>query len=107
MDQFSIQSDTNGYKAKSPSYSLATRYNVPSDVAMKPGPGAYMPEKVTLLVPVSFVLMYTYIFIEIIDDFLQTNQKANQPQYSFGVKHSMYMHGARPEPGEETRPLPY
>jgi hypothetical protein len=44
---FLIQSDTNGYKAKAPSYSLSTRFNIPTDVAMKPGPGAYLPEKVS------------------------------------------------------------
>ena len=38
--------DTNQYKSKSPAFSLSTRYVVPSDVAMKPGPGAYTPEKV-------------------------------------------------------------
>jgi hypothetical protein len=38
---------------------------------------------------------------------LQINTKSNQPQYSFGVRHSFYMFGARPLPGEETRPLPY
>ena len=38
--------NTNEYKPKAASYSLATRYNIPSDIAMKPGPGAYMPEKV-------------------------------------------------------------
>ena len=38
--------DTNQYKPKSPAYSLSTRYNVPSDTTMKPGPGAYTPEKV-------------------------------------------------------------
>ena len=38
--------DTNQYKPKAPGFSLSTRYVVPSDVAMKPGPGAYTPEKV-------------------------------------------------------------
>ena len=38
--------DTNQYKSKAPGFSLSTRYVVPSDVAMKPGPGAYTPEKV-------------------------------------------------------------
>ena len=38
--------DTNQYKGKSPAFSLSTRYVIPSDVAMKPGPGAYTPEKV-------------------------------------------------------------
>ena len=40
--------DTNNYKKKAPTYSLSMRFNVPSDVAMKPGPGAYLPEKVLL-----------------------------------------------------------
>ena len=39
--------DTNRYKNKSPSFSLSTRYTVPSDHTMKPGPGAYSPEKVS------------------------------------------------------------
>ena len=38
--------DTNHTKSKSPAFSLSTRYVVPTDVAMKPGPGAYTPEKV-------------------------------------------------------------
>ncbi len=38
--------DTNQYRQKAPSFSLSTRYNVPSDTSLKPGPGAYMPEKV-------------------------------------------------------------
>ena len=38
--------DTNNYKKKAPTYSLSMRFNVPSDVALKPGPGAYLPEKV-------------------------------------------------------------
>ena len=37
----------------------------------------------------------------------QTDVKSAVPQYSFGVRHSDYMFGARPLPGEETRPLPY
>jgi hypothetical protein len=73
--------DTNQYKGKSPAFSLRTRYVIPSDVAMKPGPGAYTPEK--------------------------TDTKTAPPQYSFGTRHSKYMYGARPLPGEETRPLPY
>ena len=40
--------DTNRYKNKSPSFSLSTRYTVPSDHTMKPGPGAYSPEKVNI-----------------------------------------------------------
>jgi len=73
--------DTNQYKDKSPAFSLSLRYPVPSDTTLKPGPGAYTPEK--------------------------TNTKTNQPLYSFGTRHSKYMFGARPLPGEETRPLPY
>ena len=76
------------------------RFNVPSDVAMKPGPGAYLPEKVLHWIHCSTNLLT-------LTSCIQTNQKANQPQYSFGVKHSKYMFGARPLPGEETRPLPY
>lgn len=38
--------DANQYKHKSPSFSLSTRYPVPSDTTLKPGPGAYTPEKV-------------------------------------------------------------
>jgi len=43
-------SDTNGYKAKAPAFSLSTRYVIPSDHSMKPGPGAYTPEKVMCIV---------------------------------------------------------
>ncbi len=39
-------SEVNHYKSKAPAFSLSTRYNVPSDTSLKPGPGAYMPEKV-------------------------------------------------------------
>ena len=38
--------DTNHYKSKAPAFSLSTRYTVPSDTSMKPGPGTYTPEKV-------------------------------------------------------------
>lgn len=38
--------DSNIIKQKQPAFSLSTRYNVPSDHTMKPGPGAYTPEKV-------------------------------------------------------------
>ena len=48
--------DTNQYKQKNPAFSLSTRYPVPSDITMKPGPGAYTPEKVlTLLLTLSSV----------------------------------------------------
>ena len=39
-------SEINQYKSKAPAFSLSTRYNVPSDTSLKPGPGAYTPEKV-------------------------------------------------------------
>ncbi len=39
--------DTNRYKNKSPSFSLSTRYALPSDQTMKPGPATYTPEKVS------------------------------------------------------------
>ena len=41
--------DTNHYKSKAPAFSLSTRYTVPSDHSMKPGPGTYTPEKVSAL----------------------------------------------------------
>ena len=41
--------DTRKYKSQPPSYSLSIRYPVPSDITLKPGPGAYTPEKVHLL----------------------------------------------------------
>ena len=37
------------YKDKSPNYSLSMRYNPPGDKTGKPGPGAYMSEKVMFL----------------------------------------------------------
>ena len=36
------------YKDKSPNYSLSMRYSAPGDKTGKPGPGAYMSEKVFL-----------------------------------------------------------
>ena len=36
------------YKDKSPNYSLSMRYSTPGDKTGKPGPGAYMSEKVLL-----------------------------------------------------------
>lgn len=39
----------DNYKARSPSYSVSSRYQLPSDSTQKPGPGAYSPEKVHLL----------------------------------------------------------
>jgi hypothetical protein len=38
------------YKARSPSYSISSRTNIPTDQTQKPGPGAHSPEKVRLLV---------------------------------------------------------
>jgi len=35
-------------KPKPPIFSMGSRYNVPTDVALKPGPGAYRPEKLNL-----------------------------------------------------------
>ena len=37
------------YKEKSPNYSLSMRYNAPGDKTGKPGPGAYMSEKVKMV----------------------------------------------------------
>ena len=37
------------YKEKSPNYSLSMRYNAPGDKTGKPGPGAYMSEKVNIV----------------------------------------------------------
>lgn len=36
----------DSFKPKSPSYSVSSRYTLPSDHSTKPGPGAYSPEKV-------------------------------------------------------------
>lgn len=36
------------YKARSPSYSISSRTNIPTDHTQKPGPGAHSPEKVKL-----------------------------------------------------------
>ena len=66
---------------KSPRYSLAMRYPAPADRLEKPGPGAYMSEKVIM--------------------------KQSNPEYSFGVKHSKYVFMAKPDPGIPVRPLPY
>lgn len=34
------------YKFRSPSYSISSRTNIPTDQTQKPGPGAHSPEKV-------------------------------------------------------------
>ena len=49
---------------RSPAYSISSRYTVPSDATLKPGPGAHCPEKVQLDVP---------------------------PAHTFGIKHSQYL----------------
>lgn len=69
------------YKDKSPNYSLSMRYSAPGDKTGKPGPGAYMSEKV--------------------------NTKRTNPEYSFGVKHSKFVFMAKPDPSIPSRPLPY
>ena len=50
--------DTNNYKKKAPTYSLSMRFNVPSDVALKPGPGAYLPEKVVFWLMICIAYIY-------------------------------------------------
>ena len=62
-------------------YCVLYRYAAPGDRVGKPGPGAYMSEKV--------------------------NTKQSNPEYSFGVKHSKYVFMAKPDPGIPVRPLPY
>ena len=69
------------YKDKSPNYSLSMRYQTPGQRSVNPGPGAYMSEKV--------------------------NTKSSTPEYSFGVKHSKFVHLAKPDPNIPLRPLPY
>jgi hypothetical protein len=53
---------------KPPMFSMASRFNIPSDINMKPGPGAHRPEKINL---------------------------GHVPSYSFGIKHSDYLGGFR------------
>ena len=38
---------------------------------------------------------------------LQINTKSNPPEYSFGVKHSKYVFGAKPLPGEPIRQIKF
>jgi len=71
--------NVNLMKKKFPAYSLGKRYNAAADRTSKPGPGAYIPEKI--------------------------NTKSNPPEYSFGVKHSKYIFGAKPLPGEPIRQI--
>lgn len=37
-------------KPRSPAFSVSSRYTLPSDHGAKPGPGAYSPEKVNILI---------------------------------------------------------
>ncbi|KAI9555317.1 hypothetical protein GHT06_017832 [Daphnia sinensis] len=52
------------YKARSPSYSISSRTNIPTDQTQKPGPGAHSPEKI---------------------------KQESSPAHTFGVKHSPYL----------------
>lgn len=52
------------YKFRSPSYSISSRTNIPTDQTQKPGPGAHSPEKIKL---------------------------ESSPAHTFGVKHSPYL----------------
>lgn len=54
------------YMKRDPAYSLAGRFEVIVDKSVKPGPGAYYPEKVV-------------------------KNKREYPKFSFGIKHSPYM----------------
>ena len=56
--------DTNQYKGKSPAFSLSTRYVIPSDVAMKPGPGAYTPEKVRFTITNQLMSFWHLLFLQ-------------------------------------------
>lgn len=55
-------------KNKTPAFSMASRFNIPTDINQKPGPGSHRPEKLNL----------GYV-----------------PSYSFGIKHSAYLGGFR------------
>ncbi|XP_068083198.1 ciliary microtubule associated protein 1A isoform X1 [Anabrus simplex] len=54
----------DNYKSKSPAYSISSRFQLPSDSTMKPGPGAHSPEKVRL---------------------------DNIPSHTFGIRHSPHI----------------
>lgn len=41
--------DFSSVLTRSPVFSMASRFNIPSDSNMKPGPGAHRPEKVSYL----------------------------------------------------------
>lgn len=53
------------YKDKAPHYSMTSRNVMPGDTTQKPGPGAHSPETVKI-------------------------NKRQQPQFSFGIRHSQY-----------------
>ena len=57
------------------------RYPAPADRLEKPGPGAYMSEKV--------------------------NTKTSSPEYSFGTRHSKYVFETKHDADIPVRPLPY
>ena len=48
-------SDPNNVKTKLPAYSMTGRNSMPGDNTTKPGPGAYSPEKVMMLVSDPFL----------------------------------------------------
>lgn len=50
------------YKARSPSYSISSRTNIPTDQTQKPGPGAHSPEKVRLSFHLSAVAVEMLLF---------------------------------------------
>ncbi|XP_069485581.1 ciliary microtubule associated protein 1B [Ambystoma mexicanum] len=57
--------DPSSYKNRPPNYSMTARNELPGDNTMKPGPGAYAPEKVYL-------------------------NRVQAPNFSFGIRHSEY-----------------
>ena len=75
------------------------RYNPPGYKTGKPGPGAYMSEKVIFLLIRANENHYCSMF--------KVNTKRTNPEYSFGVKHSKFIFVAKPDPSIPTRPLPY
>ena len=77
---------------------MGKRYNPAADRTSKPGPGAYISEKVSNLNLVRLIISYSM---------LQINTKSNPPEYSFGVKHSKYVFGAKPLPGEPIRQIKF
>lgn len=92
--------NVNLIKKKKPAYSLGKRYNPAADRTSKPGPGAYISEKVSDCYNTSHSQTISY-------PMLQINTKSNPPEYSFGVKHSKYVYGAKPLPGEPIRQIKF